>query len=317
VLQDWEKRQMERFRYDPPGQTCTQAVQELEKLTMQANENKKTDFLHMIIDLKVKEQDLYHALTEMYDLQDKLIDYLPSTQIPNFDEQFETVFSRKFLEEKKKKLEYKLSNASLTLYPDYQNRIDLLRKLSYVDMDNRVQLKGRVACEMGMNELLITELVVNNMFQDLHATEVAALLSSLVFRVKLRRDATDNDDDLTPNLKKGIEDIKRVHERIGNMELQLGIQTDEFQNDLNFGLVHVVYRWANAEPFAEIMKLTEIQEGIIVRCIQQLNETIMDVRDAARIIGDPALQNKMEEASAAIKRDIVFAESLYTQDEKL
>lgn len=60
------------------------------------------------------------------------------------------------------------------------------------------------------------------------------------------------------------------------------------------------------------MKLTDIQEGIIVRCIQQLNETIMDVKDAARIVGDPELKNKMEEASTAIKRDIVFAASLYT-----
>lgn len=61
------------------------------------------------------------------------------------------------------------------------------------------------------------------------------------------------------------------------------------------------------------MTLTEIQEGIIVRCIQQLNETIRDVKDAARIIGEPTLQQKMEDASNAIKRDIVFAASLYMQ----
>lgn len=63
------------------------------------------------------------------------------------------------------------------------------------------------------------------------------------------------------------------------------------------------------------MQDTNMQEGIIVRCIQQLNEIICDVRNAARIIGDPELQSKMEEASAAIKRDIVFAASLYTQRE--
>lgn len=63
------------------------------------------------------------------------------------------------------------------------------------------------------------------------------------------------------------------------------------------------------------MKKTDVQEGLIVRCIQQLNETICDVRNAARLIGDPELQSKMEEASAAIKRDIVFAASLYTQRE--
>ena len=53
--------------------------------------------------------------------------------------------------------------------------------------------------------------------------------------------------------------------------------------------------------------------GIIVRCIQRLDETCRDVRNAARIIGDPKLGEKMEEASAMIKRDIVFAASLYTQ----
>lgn len=63
------------------------------------------------------------------------------------------------------------------------------------------------------------------------------------------------------------------------------------------------------------MRLTTVQEGIIVRCIQQLNETLKNVRDAASIIGVPVLKTKMEEASNAIKRDIVFAASLYTQRE--
>jgi len=61
------------------------------------------------------------------------------------------------------------------------------------------------------------------------------------------------------------------------------------------------------------MKLTTVQEGIIVRCIQQLNETLRDVKTAAIRIGNPGLQSKMEEASAAIKRDIVFTASLYTE----
>ena len=83
---------------------------------------------------------------------------------------------------------------------------------------------------------------------------------------------------------------------------------------LNFGLINVVYQWAKAESFANIMRLTDVQEGIIVRCIQQLNETICDVKNAAIIIGNPILKEKMEEASTAIKRDIVFTASLYTQD---
>lgn len=51
---------------------------------------------------------------------------------------------------------------------------------------------------------------------------------------------------------------------------------------------------------------------MIVRCIQRLNETCKDVCNAARVIGDPDLHRKMKEASTLIKRDIVFAASLYT-----
>ena len=51
--------------------------------------------------------------------------------------------------------------------------------------------------------------------------------------------------------------------------------------------------------------------GSIVRCIVRLDETCRDVRNAARVIGDSALYKKAEAASAMIKRDIVFAASLY------
>ncbi len=52
-------------------------------------------------------------------------------------------------------------------------------------------------------------------------------------------------------------------------------------------------------------------EGSIVRCITRLDETCRDVRNAARVIGDPLLYQKMVAASELIKRDIVFAGSLY------
>lgn len=47
-----------------------------------------------------------------------------------------------------------------------------------------MQLKGRVACEMGMNELMITEIVFRNILNKLKPAEVAALMSALVFQAK-------------------------------------------------------------------------------------------------------------------------------------
>lgn len=109
----------------------------------------------------------------------------------------------------------------------------------------------------------------------------------------------------------GCKIMNEVHAELERLEQQYQLATIP---PLNFGMVEVVYEWAQAKSFAEIMKMTDIQEGIIVRCIQQLGETLRDVKNAAVTIGDPILKEKMEEASTAIKRDIVFAASLYTQD---
>lgn len=62
--------------------------------------------------------------------------------------------------------------------------LQVLRKLRYIDSNNRVQMKGRVACEMNNHELMMTELVFQNLLTDLHHTEIAALLSCFVFQQK-------------------------------------------------------------------------------------------------------------------------------------
>ena len=72
-----------------------------------------------------------------------------------------------------------------------------------------------------------------------------------------------------------------------------------------------MHEWAKGTCFSDICKITDVLEGTIVRCILRLDETIKDVRNASRVIGDAKLYQSMVEASELIKRDIVFAASLY------
>ena len=85
---------------------------------------------------------------------------------------------------------------------------------------------------------------------------------------------------------------------------------------MKFGLAEVTHEWAKGARFADVCVLTDVQEGSIVRTITRLDEMTRDVRNAARIMGDSALFEKMELASAAIKRDIVFSASLYVAGAK-
>lgn len=75
--------------------------------------------------------------------------------------------------------------------------------------------------------------------------------------------------------------------------------------------MEVVYEWARGMSFRNIMGLTDVLEGTIVRVITRLDETCREVRGAARIIGDPELYAKMEKCKELIKRDITAVASLY------
>ena len=69
--------------------------------------------------------------------------------------------------------------------------LQVLRELNYVDEAGTVQLKGRVACEISGHELIITELIFHNMLTPLHPTEIAAVLSSVVFQQRRRQYSND------------------------------------------------------------------------------------------------------------------------------
>ena len=45
-------------------------------------------------------------------------------------------------------LKLAISDQNLELIPDYEQRIEVLKELSYIDQHSTVLLKGRVACEV-------------------------------------------------------------------------------------------------------------------------------------------------------------------------
>lgn len=93
---------------------------------------------------------------------------------------------------------------------------------------------------MGMNELLITELIFRNTLTNLDAAECAALLSALVFQAK-----SDVEPELTDKLRKGMMEIQAIDDEIENVEKKYKIGTIEVkQANLNFKLVQFVYEWA-------------------------------------------------------------------------
>ncbi|KAI0476322.1 DSHCT domain-containing protein [Xylariaceae sp. FL0804] len=233
-------------------------------------------------------------------------------QCPKFLKHFAMCHDQWLIQEHISSLRQALSDQNLQLLPDYEQRIEVLKDLSFIDADARIQLKGKVACEIhSADELVLTELILDNVLAEYEPAEIAALLSAFVFQEK-----TESVPRLTGPLERGMQAIVAISEKVNAVQTERQvIQSAEDSNDFvsrpRFGLVEVVYEWARGMSFRSITDLTDVLEGTVVRTITRLDETCREVKNAARIVGDPDLYQKMQQAQEMIKRDITAVASLY------
>ncbi len=69
-----------------------------------------------------------------------------------------------------------MSDQNLQLLPDYEQRIQVLKELGFVDEQSRVQLKGKVACEIhSADELVLSECIFENVFAEYEPEDIVAL----------------------------------------------------------------------------------------------------------------------------------------------
>jgi antiviral helicase SKI2 len=260
---------------------------------------------------KVKAMDI-RTLLDARQKESETILSCKALTCPDFLKHYTQEHDEWVLKENIAQLQQLMSDQNLRLLPDYEQRIEVLKELGFIDEHSRVELKGKVACEIhSADELVLTELVLENVLADYEPEEIVALLSAFVFQEK-----TDSEPVFTPALEKGRDKIIEISERVNNMQIKYQvIQASEDSNDFasnpRFGMVEVVYEWARGMSFNRITDLTDVMEGTIVRVINRLDETCREVKNAARIIGDPTLYQKMGICQEMIKRDVIAVASLY------
>ncbi|KAH9877250.1 hypothetical protein IAQ61_002614 [Plenodomus lingam] len=231
---------------------------------------------------------------------------------PDFLKHFAMEHDQWLIKENIVALRQLMSDQNLQLLPDYEQRIHVLKDLGFIDESSRVELKGKVACEIhSADELVLTELILENVLASYEPEEIVALLSAFVFQEK-----TEIEPTLTASLSRGVAKIIEISEKVNQIQTlhQVILSADDsndFVSKPRFGMVEVVYEWARGMSFNRITDLTDVMEGTIVRVITRLDETCREVKNAARIIGDPTLFQKMGTCQELIKRDICNCASLY------
>lgn len=199
--------------------------------------------------------------------------------------------------------------SSILQMEELKNRKKVLRRLGFCDENDVIQLKGRVACELsGADELLLTEMIFNGTFDNISAALAASLLSCFVCDEKSKEKSTRADE-----LAEALRNMQHIARKIARISRECSIDLDEDKYVEKFkpSLMDVVFAWCNGCQFLDICKMTDIFEGSIIRCIRRLEELLRQLCQAAKGIGNVELEAKFSEAIRLIKRDIVFAASLY------
>ncbi|TFK37029.1 rRNA-processing arch domain-containing protein [Crucibulum laeve] len=187
----------------------------------------------------------------------------------------------------------------------------VLRRLAFTSSADIVDMKGRVACEISSgDELLLTELIFNGVFNSLTPEQCAALLSCFVFTEKSEQ-ATKLKEELAAPLRVMQEIARRIAKV--SKESKLPIDEDEYVSSFKVELMDAVVQWCRGASFAEICKLTDQFEGSLIRVFRRLGELLRQMAQAAKVIGNSELQEKFEKSSEMLERpnSVIFCSSLY------
>lgn len=280
------------------------AVQELEKRFPQGLPK-----LNPVKDMGIEEPEFVELVSQIEELEQKLFSHpLHKSQ----DEHQIKCFQRKAeVNHEIQKLKAKMRDSQLQKFRDeLKNRSRVLKKLGHIDADGVVQLKGRAACLIDTgDELLVTELMFNGTFNDLDHHQIAALASCFI-----PVDKSSEQIQLRAELAKPLQQLQNSARRIAEIqhECKLEVNVDEYvEAAVRPYLMDVIYCWSKGVSFAEVIQMTDIFEGSIIRLARRLDEFLNQLRGAANAVGEADLEKKFLAASESLRRGIMFANSLY------
>lgn len=198
---------------------------------------------------------------------------------------------------------------SMILKDELKARRRVLRRLGYVSMEGVVEVKGRVAAEIqSADELVLTELIFSGAFKDLTCEQVVALVSACVWRERGEQRPRVREDMQGP-----YRSLLEAARRIGKVaqECKLTLDVEDYVNSFRADLMNATAAWCRGARFAEVLKMSDVFEGSLVRAVRRIEEVLRQLSAGVHAVGDMELEQLFEQTRERIKRDIIFAASLY------
>jgi ATP-dependent RNA helicase HelY len=202
------------------------------------------------------------------------------------------------LERDAETLKRRVDNRTNTVARTFDRVCDVLTALGYLEGD-KVTERGshlrRIYTDM---DLVAAEAIRAGVLDELAPSELAAVLSSLVFEARRADDAT------SPKMPGG--QVRPVLAEVVRLWAQLdALERDhklDFLREPDMGFAWAAWRWAEGDDLDDVLQVTGLSAGDFVRWMKQLLDLCGQVADAA---GDTELRAKARATAKLLKRGVI------------
>ncbi len=200
-------------------------------------------------------------------------------------------------------LKRRIERRTNTVARQFDRVCEVLTALDYLDGE-KVTDRGRHLMRIYSDmDLVAAEALRHGMWDDLTPSELAAVLSVLVFEARRPDDAS------SPRIPGGrVKDVVGAMVRLWGDLDQLEKQHHlEFLRQPDLGFAWIAYRWAEGDELDDVLGQSELAAGDFVRWMKQLLDLTGQVADAA---GDSPLRGTARETVRLLRRGVVAYTSL-------
>jgi superfamily II RNA helicase len=198
------------------------------------------------------------------------------------------------LDEEKKQL-YKLKailQKETNFSRDYRSKRRLLTEMGFVEGDEMTS-RGRFACKIYVQELLVTELYYDGVFHDFDGDQINALVACIGYEG--RKNDWFKKDKVFP--------LDRVYHIIADINSKeheiLKTNTMMFQPEVAL----LAYQWSAGEEFANLRNVCNLQDGDIVSVMRRTIDLLRQIRSSAA--EDRGIFAKLNDCIKRLDRDVV------------
>jgi len=181
-----------------------------------------------------------------------------------------------------------------------ESKLKLLKTFGYIDEDQLTE-KGYFAKKVYGYELLLAELYEQKILEQLDEFGLGVIAAAAVFEPR-------KNQRLPSGLSKNCRSIKRVteeiHEETRHRERKYRIYP--FSKPACFHLACAMEAWLRGTAFDKILRLTDADEGELVRYFRMGVQILREIKDAP--VCSQALKEKINDTIRVINRDVVDAE---------